>query len=157
MFSWKMSSLRAVALVGVSLGLGFVHNYQFSREGIRVNQSPVQAVSGLEASRFIELAEAEAKWNDGVVFIDARNEEFYAMDGHISGALSLPVSDFDAGLARVESELFPEDQELVCYCGGRWCEDGAKLAGALIARGYTGALVYEGGWAEWSEAGLPAE
>jgi len=157
MFSWKTTIVRATALVGVSLGIGLVHNYSFSREGIRVSQNPAMAASGLEEAVYIPLAEAEALWSEGVVFIDARAEEFYKLDGHIPGAVSVPVGDIDGGLARLEEESVLPDEQIVCYCSNRWCQDASKVASELIARGYSQVLVYEGGWDEWRDAGLPVD
>lgn len=153
----KMTILRAAALVLVSIAMGLLHNYVVSSEGIRVEQNPLQAVSGLEEARFIELEEAEAKWKQGVLFVDARAEEFFTYEGHIKGALSLPYLQFEDVFPRVQSELPPGERELVCYCSGFGCEESVELAKLLHNKGYARVLVYEGGWPEWLDAGLPVE
>lgn len=149
--------LRAAALVGASVLMGLVHNYVFSHEGIELSRSPLQAVSGLEEARFIGREEAKAKWDRDVTFVDARAEEFYRYEGHIEGALSLPYEDFETAYQRVGGRLPGKDREIVCYCSGYGCEESAEVAKLLMARGYGRVFVYEGGWPDWREAGLPVE
>jgi rhodanese-related sulfurtransferase len=147
--------LRAAALVLVSIMMGLLHNYVVSSEGIRLEQNPLQAVSGLEEARFLALEEAEAKWKQGAAFIDARAEEFFVYEGHIEGALSLPYLQFEEVFPRIQNKMPPKDRELVCYCSGYGCEESVELAKLLQNKGYKGVFVYEGGWPEWLEAGLP--
>jgi rhodanese-related sulfurtransferase len=135
--------------------MGLLHNYVVSSNGIRVEQNPLQAVSGLEVDRFLELAEAEAKWKQGVTFVDARAEEFFIYEGHIEGALSLPYIQFEEVFPLIQNELPPKDGELVCYCSGFGCEESVELAKLLHSKGYRRVFIYEGGWPEWLDAGLP--
>ena len=157
MFSWKITVLRSLILVGISMAVGLVHNYAFSHQGIRLGQSPLQAVSGLAEARFIDLTAAADKWKAGAIFVDARDEVFYTYEGHIKKAVSLPNKDFEAAFARSAEHLSPKDRELVIYCSGFGCEDSAELAKKLMDKGYSYVFVYEGGWPEWSDAGLPIE
>jgi rhodanese-related sulfurtransferase len=154
---WGTTFSRAAALVSLSVVVGLLHNFVFSREGIGLEQNPLQAVSGLDETRFIQLEEAKTKWNHGARFIDARAEEFYTYEGHIRGALSLPYEDFERAYPVVEDELPTKDQEVVCYCSGFGCEESAELAKLLMTRGFKHIFIYEGGWPEWLEAGLPVE
>lgn len=156
MFSWKGTILRASFLVLVSVLVGFVYNYYWHRNGIRLGEHPLEAVSGLDGSVFLRtLEEAESKWRAGATFVDARDELFYEQ-GHIPRAVSLPVVRFDEVFPRVKA-LLPDDGEIVCYCSGFGCEESTEAAERLIARGYRKVYVYEGGWPEWSSAGLPME
>jgi rhodanese-related sulfurtransferase len=157
MSHWGATVSKAALLVCLSIFMGLLHNYVFSREGIGLTQNPLQAVSGLEEARFIGLDEAKAKWAQDAFFIDARAEVFFTHEGHIRGALSLPYEDFDDVYPRLKDELPPKDREVVCYCSGFGCEESAELAKLLMARGYSTVFVYEGGWPEWLEAGLPVE
>ena len=157
MFNRRRTLLRAILLVTVSVVMGLLHNFVFSREGIGLTQSPLQAVSGLDEARFIQVDEAKAKWDQDVLFVDARAEEFYTYEGHIQGALSLPYVDFERIYPAIENELRPTDQEVVCYCSGFGCEESAELAKLLMARGFDRVFIYEGGWPEWLEAGLPVK
>ena len=157
MLSWRDTLSKIAALVVASVVMGFFHNYVVSHEGIALARNPLQAVSGLEENWFIELVEAEEKWNQGVTFVDARAEDFYRYEGHIKGAVSLPYEDFAASFDRVEKLLPSPELALVCYCSGYGCEESVELAKLLNIKGYTRVFIYEGGWPEWSEAGLPVE
>ena len=79
------------------------------------------------------------------------------MLGHIRGAVSLPVTDFETLLPEKRRELPSPDEEIVCYCSGYGCEESVELADKLKASGYRHVFVYLGGWPEWSEAQLPSE
>jgi rhodanese-related sulfurtransferase len=152
--------LRAAVLVLAAATTGLVWNRncpnRWCDRGVKLNQHPLQAAAGLDPSHFIDLGQARARHQAGVMFVDARAEDFYLI-GHIEGALSLPVADFETAFAAREKDLPEKDQELVCYCSGFGCEESVELAQKLLERGYSRVLVYLGGWPEWSEAGLPVE
>lgn len=157
MFSWARTVLGAAAIVGCAIAVGLFHNH-ISPEGIGLTQHPLEAVSALDSSRFLTtLEETEAKWRAGVTFVDARAEDFYLYEGHIPGAISLPVLDFDTAFPKVKDQLPSPDEEIVCYCSGYGCEESTELAKKLAEEGYRRVYVYTGGWPEWSEAGLPFE
>ncbi|MFQ5789015.1 MAG: rhodanese-like domain-containing protein [Acidobacteriota bacterium] len=143
-------------MVGLATAAGILNNH-VSPEGIGLTQHPLEAVSELDSSRFIRsLKDAEAKWKQGVTFVDARQEDFYWL-GHIPGAISLPISDFETTFPKVQMVLPSSDREIVCYCSGFGCEESTELAERLLAFGYQRVYVFEGGWPEWSDAGLPVE
>jgi len=160
MVPFRQVLLRATVLALAAATAGLVWNrncpHRWCDRGIRLNEHPLQAVAHLDESQFITLEQARAKHQAAIAFIDARAEDFYAL-GHIRGAISLPVSDFQTAFAAREKDLSGKDQELICYCSGFGCEESVELAQELLKRGYTRVLVYLGGWPEWSEAGLPAE
>ena len=153
---WGKTILRAGVIVACATAVGLIHN-RISPEGIGIGQHPLQAVSELGASWFLDTPQAKKKWDQGVIFVDARAEDFYLYEGHIAGAISLPVMEFDAAFARVEDRLPSPDEEIVCYCSGFGCEESTALAEKLTEKGYRRVYVYEGGWPEWSEDGLPSE
>ena len=156
MSGWGKTLLGAGAIVACAIAVGLVHN-RISPEGIGLRQHPLQAVSDLEPTWFLDTPEAKKKWDEGVTFVDARAEDFYQYGGHIAGAISLPVMEFDAVFPQVKERLPSPDEEIVCYCSGFGCEESIELARKLAEKGYRLAYVYEGGWPEWSEAGLPSE
>jgi rhodanese-related sulfurtransferase len=109
-----------------------------------------QLASAEEAS----LVRSRALWESGAaVFLDARSEQDYA-GGHIAGALSLPVTEFDAAFSRVRPKLDPE-MPLVAYCDGEHCDLSQRLLMKLQPLGFTNALVLVNGWTVWQKAGLP--
>lgn len=93
--------------------------------------------------------------NGGSVFVDAREEAFYAL-GHIPNARNLPRSEFRPSYADFAGQV-GKGTSLIIYCSDAECPDGLVVAKALIRLGYADARVFPGGWQEWSEAGLPME
>ena len=90
-----------------------------------------------------------------VLFVDARSQNDYD-NGHISGAISLPLGQFEAG---IESFLnrYPPEQPIVTYCSGRTCEDSHILAQALSDVGFTNVRVFIDGFLGWETGGYPIE
>ena len=89
------------------------------------------------------------------VFVDARSRDDYD-EGHISGAVSLPVGQFDE---KIEAflEQYPPEKAIVTYCSGRTCEDSHNLAQLLLAFGYTEINVFIDGFPGWESEGYPIE
>jgi rhodanese-related sulfurtransferase len=73
--------------------------------------------------------------------------EFVA--GHIPGALSVPLGELDAALARL-----PKRTEIVAYCRGPYCVLAPQAVERLTARGYRARRLVAG-FPEWRMAGLP--
>ena len=94
----------------------------------------------------ITVEEAKAMMeNDNVTVLDVRSAEEYA-DGHIAGALSLPVDDMGSFIQSAKSILPDKDATILVYCG---CGvRAATAADKLVQRGYTD--VYDlGGLTVW--------
>lgn len=111
------------------------------------------ATSGL---RIVELADVRNLVRDGATLIfDARpNAEYGA--GHLPGALSLPVDDFDALYPQFAPLLGPSTPLLV-YCSGEECDESLLLGRQLHAQGHTNILLFPGGYGAWTaaEGGAP--
>jgi rhodanese-related sulfurtransferase len=90
---------------------------------------------------------------EGGLLVDARNPELFAA-GHIQGAISLPLADIDDLLADFVRRI-DKDQVIVTYCSGFGCPDSFDLGMRLIAAGFRDVRVFEGGYPEWRDAGLP--
>jgi rhodanese-related sulfurtransferase len=83
-----------------------------------------------------------------VVILDVRPAaEFIA--GHIPGALSVPLDQLDAALARL-----PRRAEIVAYCRGPYCVLAPQAVERLRANGYKARRLADG-LPEWRLAGLP--
>ncbi|HKB32006.1 MAG TPA: metalloregulator ArsR/SmtB family transcription factor [Streptosporangiaceae bacterium] len=83
-----------------------------------------------------------------VVILDVRpTVEFVA--GHIPGALSVPLGELDAALARL-----PKRTEIVAYCRGPYCVLAPQAVERLAAKGYRARRLVDG-FPEWRLAGLP--
>jgi rhodanese-related sulfurtransferase len=104
----------------------------------------------------IELGEAWALYSEGnASFVDARSpQEFCA--GHIPGALSLTLDDFEETVASWKN-LIPLETLLVTYCSGEGCDSSREVAVLLVEEGYSQVKVFFGGWEHWKEAGYPVE
>src|SRR6266545_131670 len=59
------------------------------------------------------------------VFVDARDDFIYAQ-GHIKGALVMPLGQLDARLAQFTAKI-PVTSTLVVYCNGYDCHDSMTL------------------------------
>jgi rhodanese-related sulfurtransferase len=89
------------------------------------------------------------------VFVDARSRDDYD-EGHIKGAVSLPVGQFDE---KIEAflEQHPPEKVIITYCSGRTCEDSHNLAQLFFAVGYTEINVFIDGFPGWEAEGHPIE
>jgi len=104
----------------------------------------------------IPFDEAKDKFLTGAaVFIDARTPELY-QEGHIQGALNLPLADFDHLADKVVMN-FPEETLLVTYCDGEDCALSAELALKLKKIGFENVRVLHDGWNVWRRHQLPSQ
>ncbi len=90
---------------------------------------------------------------EGAMLIDARSPELY-LDGHIAGAVSLPLLEIDSVLPAFLGQV-PKDRVMITYCSGFGCPDSFDLGLLLLENGYRDVRVFEGGYPEWRDAGLP--
>ena len=89
------------------------------------------------------------------IFVDARAHNGYTK-GHIKGALSLPVQQFDEFIDQWISN-YPTTTPIITYCSGRECDEAHLLAYALLAVGYTNVSVFIDGFPTWESEGYPVE
>ncbi len=90
-----------------------------------------------------------------VVFVDSRTEADYRA-GHIPGAFSLPVGDFDRRIDAFRAR-YDRGHPIVTYCSGRSCQDSHILAQRLFEAGYENVSVFIDGYPGWSAGGYPIE
>ena len=104
-------------------------------------------------SREISLEDAAALFAEGrALFVDARDAQSYA-DGHIQGAISLPLMTFPQGLDEIRHGL--DGMTLITYCDGERCTLSSDLAEALRVEGVENVRELRNGWSLWQEHGLP--
>lgn len=103
-----------------------------------------------------ELKEALAA-GEGILVLDVRTAaDFIGEQGHIRGALNLPLEALPARLSDPQSELAKHPERpiaLVCRTDRR----SAKAALLLARRGFSRVRVVEGGMTAWLAQGWPAE
>ncbi len=162
---FRKTAKKIILLLVVSAALAMLVNF-LSPRGIALvgqwdtSQGVITASpSGTEEEKPEEInsvARAKEIFDNGnVLFVDARSSDNYE-DGHIPGAISLPVGQFDE---QIESFLnqHPPDALIVTYCSGRTCEDSHNLAQLLYDVGFTNVRVFIDGFPGWKAEGYPIE
>jgi rhodanese-related sulfurtransferase/biotin operon repressor len=97
----------------------------------------------------VSLKELRQRIRDGLVTIlDVRPEDEFN-NGHVQGALNIPLFELRKRL----SEL-PREQEVVAYCRGPWCVLAFEAVALLRTHGHA-ARRLDGGLPEWKVAGFP--
>lgn len=149
-----ITEMAVILLVAAAIGLGL--NHKLLRNvlaGKPVQKAaPVSQPAANTSPLPIGLMQAKELFDrQGATFVDARDKESYA-DGHIKGALSLPLAETDDGMARFKAEVKPQ-ATLVVYCNGFDCHDSIDLGERLIKEGYENVYVFLGGFPEWKDAG----
>ena len=101
----------------------------------------------------ISLEKAKEFFENGVLFIDARDEVYYK-NGHIQNAMkNVFLMEL---IFNIEDKQTKEDP-IVVYCGDPGCGDSEDLAYDLQNEGFKKLFVFKGGWLEWSAANYPAD
>ena len=161
-------------LLTVASGLGFFANQLRDRPLALVYESKeqrlAQAVTNIkeggtdsqaEGSTLPERLELDefksfVSRKEGLV-LDARPEIFHRL-GHIPGSISLPRESFEEAYTNLKPVLEShKSSPIVVYCSSRSCEDSKLVEQALRSLGYQQVAVFTGGWAAWTDAGLPEE
>lgn len=133
------------AVVGLLLALSRVGERN-SAEIARVMASYFRARDELEPVSRDELLD-RLRCGSATV-LDVRPEDEF-QQGHVPGALNIPLSQLERRLAEL-----PADREIVAYCRGPWCVLSFEAVAALRQRGYH-ARRLEDGFPEWKVSGLP--
>lgn len=154
---FKRIVLEACVLVAFGVLAGLTMHHQLVMDAFSGQLVP-QRASGASGSPTalpmpVLLDEVQQLQVDGAVLIDARTPEVYA-EGHIEGAVSLALVEIDALLPAFRARVTPE-QVLITYCSGFGCPDSFDLGMRLLQEGYQDVRVFEGGYPEWRDAGLP--
>ena len=134
--------------------------------GARTN-SPQELLSALLRANGLQLADSNRvtqffrdprREQDGIIFIDARNDEHYRA-GHIPGAYQFDHFRPENYLTNVLQVCLTAEQ-IVFYCNGGDCEDSLQAAVMLrdsIPIPKEKIFVYGGGITEWATSGFPIE
>jgi len=132
-----------------------------------ITNSPLELLSARLRANGLQLAESNQvvqffrdprREADGVIFIDARDEEHYRA-GHIPGAYHFDRFHPENYLTNVVPAC-QAAQDIVFYCNGGECDDSEHAA--IMLRDSLGlpkekVFVYGGGFTEWTNDGLPFE
>jgi len=86
----------------------------------------------------------------GALLLDVRSVEDYAL-GHLPGALNIPVETLSEHIDKL-----PRNQDILAYCGGRFCVLSIKAVELLREQGLSAERVSDG-FPGWQAAGLEIE
>ncbi|MGH7442816.1 MAG: rhodanese-like domain-containing protein, partial [bacterium] len=89
------------------------------------------------------------------LFCDARSKLEYDQ-GHIPGAIPLPLAEFDKYYALYEKQI-KGAKRLVTYCHGAGCQLSNKVAQKLWQKNYRNVGSFFGGWPQWQEHNMPVQ
>ncbi len=154
-----LCEMAVIVLIGVAAGIAF--NFRLLRDAATGTLSRTEATPIITAADGGSMNPApltqvrELFERKEALFIDAREGSVFSA-GHIKGALSLPVGEFESRRETFRATT-PLNSQLVIYCSGYGCRDSNMLGEKLMAGGYGRILIYEGGYPEWKDAGLPIE
>ncbi len=154
----KRSLLQAIGIIIISGTLGIAVNV-FRADGIPLVerwQEKVfneQLTGGLPA---ISVKQAKKAYESGeALFVDARDPDFYKL-GHIPGAVSLPVRNFDLVFPNIRERLLAAPR-IITYCDTANCETSVELSEKLLFAGLARVEIFTGGIQQWKAERQPVE
>lgn len=158
-FGWKslLAEMAVIYIVAAIFGISWNHTLLINAwkgkpttapkaPAAKSGEKPIPLPLGLEQVK--ELYDRKE-----ATIIDARNRGDFS-GGHIQGALSFPIGEAEANLARLREKV-PATAMIVVYCNGYSCHDSMDLADRLVGAGWSQVFVFEGGYPEWRDAGYP--
>lgn len=144
---FKQIIIESLLLILLALAVGLVVNAVRSEPlPLMEDFRAAQASRSIAQGQAISLDEAlRLNMDQAALFVDARTAMEYSF-GHIPGAVSLPLEEFQAG-APLLRQLHQADL-VVCYCGDTLCPKAEKLAELLRQEGIHAVFFAEGldGW-----------
>jgi len=153
---WILSAVQSVAILLIAAIAGFGAN------GVRSDSLPLgtdwspaaRLALASGESLLIPLDKAREHFmGQTAIFIDARPRDSFD-EGHIEGALSLPLHDLHDRYMDVVARI-PPDRLIITYCDGESCLLSEELARFLIEDGFKNVKVLADGWTVWRDRQLP--
>jgi rhodanese-related sulfurtransferase len=144
-----------IVLVVIGGGVGLAYN-ALSPKGIPL-KGGTEARLAQQGTRMLTLDEVRFYMDKpGTLVVDARSAEEYQL-GHIPGALSLPLDNFDAIYPKLSPTL-KKAKMVILYCGGGSCGTSEELAQKLSQMGFEEDLaIFSDGLPGWMRAKLPVQ
>ena len=154
----KRIGLEACVLIAFGALFGLTLNHQLVMDAFSGRLVPPQRPVTQESVPIalpmpVLIDDVRQAMATGGLVVDARSPGLYTV-GHIDGAVSLPMVEIDTVLPNFLADV-SKDQLIITYCSGFGCPDSFDLGVRLIESGYTDVQVFEGGFPEWRDAGLP--
>lgn len=142
---YRLAGDREVVSLMSALGSIGERNHAEVRQVMADYFQSRDAMAPMSRSELLALLKENA-----VALLDVRPEHEY-LQGHIPGALNIPIGELAARLATL-----PPHQEIVAYCRGPYCVMSFDAVALLRSRGYRVHRL-EDGFPEWQAAGLQVE
>ena len=136
----KLTALFVALFVGTALPL---------------TASAAEAPMSVNGAKTVSTAEAKALFDEGVLFVDAREDAAWAL-GRIPGALHLDVNTGAFTREALLAEASLEDK-IVFYCNGVKCLRSSNACEKAIEYGFKNVYYYREGYPGWKTAGYPVE
>jgi len=162
---WNKTIKETIFLLGIAIISAFTVNF-FSPSGIAL-VGQWDGSSGVVDSKadsdvfsgeleITQVKSAKQIYDKGTaVFVDARSLENFK-NGHIKGAESLPLDQFDKFIEAFKKK-YPANTFIVTYCSGRTCDDSHGLEQLLFDHGYVNVSIFIDGYHGWKAEGYPIE
>lgn len=153
--------LEAGLILSLGITVGLAVNHRLVMDLLEGNAVATQVVTDKPAGNVVlmpqplDIVSVQSALAAGSVLLDARIAELF-QEGHIAGARSFPLDEAETLIPALVKEL-PLKTGLIAYCNGYGCPDSYDLAVKLMAAGFRDVTVFEGGYPEWRDAGLPIE
>lgn len=145
-------SIQCATLVVSSIIVGVCY-HAVAETGFWLNRRAVRHVQRRYYSTFLPKLTAgqvvRLLRRKDVVLVDARKRRDY-QNGHIRGAVSIPVNASDSERAQLLRSV-PRTKQIVVYCQSSGCTYAQEVADALLVDGYKRISLYPGGWQEWKQ------
>lgn len=145
-----ISIAQAAAFAIAALMAGFTYHFADS-DGFLAHADGVSSVRKAHMASFIPKIDkehtAKAMNDKNVLIVDARMSEDY-QQGHIDGAVNIPVTLCDAGRAGIMNGI-DKNKTIVLYCQSSGCGYAEDIAAKLIGDGYENVSIYKAGWVDW--------
>ena len=105
--------------------------------------------SEVDGARPVDFAEFDALARDGhTLLVDVRPASEFAQ-GHVEGALNIPVADLADRMAELAA-----DTQVIAYCRGPYCIMAATAVARLRQAGFPASRL-AGGYPDWAQSGRP--
>jgi rhodanese-related sulfurtransferase len=155
---WLGTAAEICLIVTISASVGIFWNRTLLTSAWRgelAGQAQAAAPKGAEVPMPLGLMQIKEMYDaKQAVIIDARSAANFA-EGHIAGALPLPLEEARKNPAQPLKSKLPADTIIIAYCNGFSCHDSMDLGKILMSAGYASVYVFEGGYPEWRDAGYP--
>jgi rhodanese-related sulfurtransferase len=99
-----------------------------------------------------EALKARMDAKEDFVLVDVLSPDSYRQ-AHLPGAVNIPFSDIEG---EAQSRL-PRGKDIIVYCASFQCHASPEAARKLEEIGFARVIDYEGGLADWRDAGYPVE